>query len=136
MVRLVKHDPWGAFTFATLSFGYGISVTALQLARAYSVLANYGIKLPVSLLRLDAPPAGERVMDEKIAKQMLALLESVVAKGGTGEKASVPGYRVAGKTGTASIVGEGGYQRTSVYIFFCWHCAVKPSAFDCGGGDQ
>lgn len=107
---LVKHEPWGSFTLATLAFGYGISVTALQLARAYDVLANEGIKLPISLLKVDVPPKGERVMDEKRAREMLTLLESVVQKGGTAEAASVPGYRVAGKTGTARQAGEHGYQ--------------------------
>lgn len=108
---LVKHDPWGAFTLATLAFGYGISVTPLQLARAYSVLANQGVKIPVTLLRTDTPPKGERVMDAKIAQEMLNLLESVVTKDGTGKLANVPGYRVAGKTGTAIKVGEHGYQK-------------------------
>lgn len=108
---LTRHDPWGSFTLATLSFGYGLSITALQLARAYSVLANAGVKLPVSLLRLDTPPAGQRVMDAKIARQMLTLLESVVSKGGTAEAARISGYRVAGKTGTAKKAGEGGYQQ-------------------------
>jgi cell division protein FtsI (penicillin-binding protein 3) len=108
---LVKHDPWGAFTLATLGFGYGLSVTPLQLARAYSVIANHGVILPVTLLKRDAPPVGEKVMDAKIANEMLTLLESVVSKGGTGESANVPGYRVAGKTGTAIKVGEHGYQK-------------------------
>lgn len=108
---LIKHDPWGQFVLATLAFGYGVSVTTLQLARAYSVLANNGIKMPVSLLKLDNAPKGERVMDEKNAKQMMLLLEAVVTKGGTGELANVPGYRVAGKTGTAVLAGEGGYQQ-------------------------
>jgi cell division protein FtsI (penicillin-binding protein 3) len=108
---LVKHSPWGAFTLATLSFGYGLSVTALQLTRAYAVLANHGVKVPVSLLRIDSAPTGERVMNAKVAKQMLSLLESVVEKGGTGAKANVPGYRVAGKTGTSLMAGDGGYQK-------------------------
>jgi len=108
---LIKHDPWGAFVLATLGFGYGLSVTPLQLARAYLVLANDGVRIPVSLQRLDKAPQGERVMDAKIAKEMLLLLESVVTKGGTGELANVPGYRVAGKTGTAIKVGEHGYQK-------------------------
>src|SRR5579863_8956454 len=59
---LIRQNRWGAFTLATLAFGYGISVTPLQLARAYLVLANDGVKIPVSLLRLDNPPQGERVM--------------------------------------------------------------------------
>lgn len=109
---LVKHNPWGSFTLATLSFGYGLSVTALQLAGAYSVLANQGMKKPVSLLRLDKQPVSKRVIDPRVAEQMLALLASVVEKG-TGGAARVPGYRVAGKTGTAWIVGEHGYEKNS-----------------------
>lgn len=108
---LVKREVWGAFTIATLAFGYGVSVTPLQLARAYAVIANQGMKMPVSLLKLDSPPKGERVMDPKIAKQMVLLLESVVAKGGTAEMAKVPGYRVAGKTGTSVKVGDHGYEK-------------------------
>lgn len=109
---LVKHDPWGSFVLATLSWGYGISVNALQLARAYAVIANQGIKLPVSLLRLDKPPVGERVMSEASTKAMLDLLESVVTvDGGTGNRARIPGYRVAGKTGTAKLAGIGGYEK-------------------------
>lgn len=109
---LVKHTPWKPFALATLAFGYGISVTPLQLAQAYSIFANQGIKLPVSLLRVDKPPVGERVMDAKIANQMLMLLESVTtAKGATGELARVEGYRVAGKTGTAIMAGPHGYQK-------------------------
>lgn len=110
---LIKHNPWGQFTLATLAFGYGMSTTTLQLARAYLALANDGIKKPVSLLRLDKAPVGERVMSEKVAREMLAMMESVTSKGGTAEAASVPGYRVAGKTGTAKKVGAGGYQKHS-----------------------
>jgi cell division protein FtsI (penicillin-binding protein 3) len=84
------------------------------------VLANEGMKLPVSLLKVDEPPKGERVMNPRIARQMIDLLESVVAsKAGTGYKASVPGYRVAGKTGTALKAGAGGYQKhhyTSTFV--------------------
>lgn len=108
---LIKREQWSEFTLATLAFGYGMSVTPLQLARAYAILANDGIKIPVSLLRLDEPPQGSRVMDEQIAKDMLALLESVVTKAGTGKHAQVPGYRIAGKTGTAKMVGESGYEK-------------------------
>lgn len=107
---LVQRQPWGAFTLATLSFGYGLSTTALQLARAYAVLANGGVKLPVSLLRVDTPPVGERVFDTSLSQQMLSLLETVVLEG-TGKPAQVPGYRVAGKTGTTQMLGEDGYQK-------------------------
>jgi len=116
---VLEHKPWGSFPLATLSFGYGLSVTTIQIARAYSVFANYGMKYPISLLRVDKPPVGERALDAKTAKQILALLEAVFAKGGTAENISIPGYRVAGKTGTAWRVGTGGYQKhryTSLFV--------------------
>lgn len=108
---LPRRTTWKPFTLATLAFGYGISVTPLQLAQAYGVLANNGMKIPLSLLRMDKPPVGEQVMDPTVAHQMLHLLEAVVSKGGTGERAHIPGYRVAGKTGTAEMVGIKGYQK-------------------------
>ena len=107
---LTQRPIWSPFVLATLSFGYGISVTPLQLTRAYSVLANNGVKLPLTVLRREQTPAGEQVMDPRITKQMLTLLEAVVGKGGTGESARIPAYRVAGKTGTARMLGPGGYQ--------------------------
>jgi cell division protein FtsI (penicillin-binding protein 3) len=117
---LVKRPKWSPFVLATLAFGYGISVTPIQLAQAYSVFANDGMKLPVSLLKVDQPPAGERVMDAKVAQEMMALLETVTStKGATGELAKVPGYRVAGKTGTAVMAGVHGYQKhhyTSTFV--------------------
>lgn len=108
---LTRVKPLAQFILATLSFGYGMSATPLQMTRAYSVLANEGVKLPLSLLKLDKPATGERVLTPKLAKQMLTLLEAVFAKGGTAESISVPGYRVAGKTGTSKMVGEEGYQK-------------------------
>ncbi|MBX3709328.1 MAG: penicillin-binding protein 2 [Gammaproteobacteria bacterium] len=108
---LVKHHPWGQFVLATLAFGYGMSATILQISRAYSVLANNGVKLPLSLLKVEKPPQGKLVLNPKIAKQMLVLLEAVFSKGGTAETISVPGYHVAGKTGTVKKNGIGGYQK-------------------------
>lgn len=108
---VLEQKPQGSFPLATLSFGYGLSVTVMQLARAYSVFANDGVKLPISLLKVDKPLLGERIINETIAKQLLALLEAVFAKGGTAEKIKIPGYRVAGKTGTAWIAAGGGYQK-------------------------
>jgi len=103
---------WNPFVLATLSFGYGISVTALQLAQAYTVFAADGIKRPVSLLKINGnPPAGQRIMDTRVASDILEMLESVLAKGGTAPLARVPGYRVTGKTGTARIVGQHGYEK-------------------------
>lgn len=106
---LVKQHPWRAFSLATLSFGYGMSATTLQLAQAYNVLANKGIKKPVSLLKLDRPPAGEQVIPAKVAQEVLLMLESVMSRGGTAPLARVQGYRVTGKTGTARLLGPGGY---------------------------
>ena len=108
---LIKHNPWGQFILATLSFGYGMSATPIQITRAYSVLANKGMRLPLSILKLNKPSNGEHVLTPEIAKQILVLLESVFEKGGTAATISIPGYRVAGKTGTSRIVGEGGYQK-------------------------
>jgi cell division protein FtsI (penicillin-binding protein 3) len=88
---LIKHHPWGSFVLATLGFGYGLSVTPIQLARAYAVLANEGVKLPLSLLRVNKPPKGEKVIKSTMAQQMLALLETVVTtKEGTGKKPKFP----------------------------------------------
>lgn len=107
---LSKHtDP---FALATLAFGYGISVTPLQLAHAYATLANNGVKIPLSLLKLDKAPEGKQTIDPRIAKEMLGLLQTVVeAKGATGKKAQIPGYHVAGKTGTSRILGLHGYEK-------------------------
>jgi len=109
--KLVNRPVWKPLALATLSFGYGISVTALQLAHAYATIANDGIKVPLSLIRVENPPVGVRVVDEKIAHQMLEMLQSVLQKGGTGQAARVPGYTVAGKTGTAWISVNKSYQK-------------------------
>lgn len=110
---LVNHRVWRPFVLATLAFGYGLSVTPLQLAGAYAVIANNGIKMPLSFLKVvqNNLPQGERVMKVRVARQMAVMLESVVANGGTGTRAQVPGYRVAGKTGTAYIAGKHGYNK-------------------------
>lgn len=96
------------FVLATLSFGYGLSASALQIAKAYAVFANHGILLPVSLLHNSEPPKGTEVMKAQTADILLNMLEAVV-KDGTGRAAMIDGYRVAGKTGTALIAGKNGY---------------------------
>lgn len=107
---LVYHRPWAPITLATLSFGYGMAASPLQLARAYAVLGAGGIKRPGSLLRKNQVPEGEQVLDPKVAKAVVAMLEAVVNQG-TGKRARVPGYRVAGKTGTARMIGPNGYEK-------------------------
>ena len=94
---------------ATLAFGYGLTLSPLQLAQAYLTLASGGVRMPLSALKLDGPPAGDRVFDARTANTVLSLMEGVTSREGTAPAASVPGYRVAGKTGTTRIVGDSGY---------------------------
>jgi len=107
---IVNATEAGPFVLATLSFGYGFSMTTLQLAKMYAIFANEGRLLPVHLLHAETSEAGERVLSPVISKQVLRMMESVVKPGGTGTQAAVPGYRVAGKTGTARIAGKEGYK--------------------------
>jgi cell division protein FtsI (penicillin-binding protein 3) len=103
---------------ATLSYGYGISVTPLQLARAYALLANGGMVLPVSLIKRDSSPQGERVMSEQTARQVRGMLEQAVSRDGTGASAQVAYYRVGGKTGTAHKLVNGEYANHSYIASF------------------
>ena len=103
---------------ATLGYGYGISVTPLQLAQAYSVLGNGGRAQPVSLVALEHPGDGAQVIDADTAAAVKRMLEEVVRPGGTGTKAAITGYRVAGKTGTAWKSGIGGYSRDKYFSIF------------------
>ena len=107
--QLIFWRNWAEIDQATLSFGYGVSVSALQLASAYGVLANDGIRMPVSLLKLEGRPEGERVISERTASNVRRMLETVVGEDGTAPQAAVPGYRVAGKTGTVKKLGRNGY---------------------------
>lgn len=107
---LIYRPKWRPIELATLSFGYGISVTAVQLAQAYAIIASEGKSKSISLLKVEKATEGKSVMDPKIAQQMLTMLEAVV-QGGTGALAKVPGYRIAGKTGTANIAIKSGYDR-------------------------
>jgi cell division protein FtsI (penicillin-binding protein 3) len=105
----VINNKWSKHQAATLSFGYGLAVTPLQLAQAYQVLANGGIKQPLTLIRKETE-VGKRVMSEKVAKQVIQMLETVVGPKGTARRAKVEGYTVAGKTGTVHKVGKSGYE--------------------------
>jgi cell division protein FtsI (penicillin-binding protein 3) len=104
-------DPqsWRRLDIATMGFGYGLSTSALQLARAYSVLASGGILKPVTFVKTDETPKGRRVFSADIMQQVLAMMETVVEPGGTATRAAVANYRVAGKTGTAKKATSGGY---------------------------
>ncbi len=108
--RLRPYKIWRPIEQATMSYGHGISVTLLQMARAYTVFANEGELKPLSLVKLNEPPVGHQVFSTQVANDMKDMLELVVQPGGTAIKAQVPGYRVAGKTGTAHKLGPGGYE--------------------------
>lgn len=116
--RLRPAKTWKPIEQATMSYGHGISVTLIQLARAYLAFARDGDLLPLSLTRLDAPvPLGKPVFSAQTAREVRAMLEMVVQPGGTAPKAHVPGYRVAGKTGTAHKVEGGTYANKYVASF-------------------
>ncbi|WP_040534408.1 peptidoglycan D,D-transpeptidase FtsI family protein [Legionella drancourtii] len=108
--NIVKVKDANPFVLATISFGYGLSVTALQLAKAHMIFANQGKLIPVTLLYNDPPTAGIQVIKPETAQQVLSMMEAVLGKDGTGKAARVPGYRVAGKTGTARVAGKDGYK--------------------------
>jgi len=113
---LTGYEHWRPIGQATMAYGYGLSVTPLQLAQAYAVLGAGGIRRPVSLRKVDAPPAGERVIDAPVAQELVHMLESVVSDDGTAQRAAVMGYRVAGKTGTAWKASDSGGYSTDKYM--------------------
>jgi cell division protein FtsI (penicillin-binding protein 3) len=113
---LTSHQHWRSIGQATMSYGYGLSVTPLQLAQAYAVLGSGGIRRPVSLRRLEVAPEGERVLDETVARELVTMMEAVVSDAGTARRARVMGYRVAGKTGTAWKASETGGYSTNKYM--------------------
>ena len=115
---LAPYEHWKEINQATLGYGYGISVTPLQLAQAYAALGSGGQVHPVSLVALDQPGEGEQVIGVDTANAVKRMLEEVVRPGGTGTKASVPGYRIAGKTGTAWKSGVGGYSQDEYFSIF------------------
>ena len=115
---LSGYQHWRPISQATMAYGYGLSVTPLQLAQAYAVLGAGGIKRPISLRKVDAPPPGERVMPEPVAREVVTMLESVVSEACTGKRAAVMAYRVSGKTGTAWKAGAGGYSRDKYMAVF------------------
>ncbi len=104
-------DPrhWRTIGQVTLSYGYGVAVTTLQLARAYAAIAAGGVLRPVSLMALDEAPPGERVISMETARDLTYMLEAVVSPSGTGYRAAVHNFHVAGKTGTTQKAGVGGY---------------------------
>jgi cell division protein FtsI (penicillin-binding protein 3) len=115
---LRAYKTWRPIEQATMSFGHGISITLLQLARAYTVFANEGELKPVSLTKLTESPVGHQVFSAQVANDVKAMLELVVQPGGTALRAQVAGYRVGGKTGTAHKIGPHGYEEDKYVASF------------------
>ena len=108
---LPDHRRWRPVERANFAFGHGLSASALQIAQAYAVLANNGIKKPVTLLKTEAVPEGVQVVDAELVAKLRTMMTSVTGSGGTATRAAIPAYEVAGKTGTVHKVGKNGYEK-------------------------
>lgn len=122
---LVHEVTWRPTDVTSMTRGYGMAVTTVQMAHAFATLANDGVALPVSLLKLDHVSRGERKLSHDIVTQVVDMLESVTQKGGTGRRARVRGFRVAGKTGTAYIAGPSGYDKEHYMASFVGFAPVS-----------
>lgn len=99
---------WTKPTVGTMSYGYGLDVTLLQMAQGYAMLGNQGVKMPLTIYKQNHQPEGERILDSNIANQVVLMMEKATKEGGTGILANISGYRVAGKTGTARRLRDDG----------------------------
>jgi len=122
---LHHYTQWSEVDQATLAYGYGISTTALQLVRAYAALANDGVMMPVSLLRVNKRQSGRRIFPAPVARQVTRMLQTVVERGGTGWRARVKGYRIAGKTGTVRKNINGQYSHHDYMSLFAGFAPVS-----------
>ena len=104
----LHRERWADIERATFSFGYGLRVTPLQIAREYATLGSFGVYRPLSITKVTPPVLGKQVANPQIVQTVVHMLESDVLPGGTGIKAAVPGYRLATKTGTAEKMGSSG----------------------------
>ena len=114
--RLRAYASWRPIEQATMAYGHGISLSLLQLARAYLVFAGDGDIKPVTVVKLDAPVGTTRVISAETALQVRKMLELVVQPGGTAPRAQITGYRVAGKTGTAHKLDGASYAPTNTFL--------------------
>ncbi|MDG6266719.1 penicillin-binding transpeptidase domain-containing protein [Glaesserella parasuis] len=115
---------WADIERVTMAYGYGLSVTPLQLARAYATLGSFGIYRPLSITKVDPPVLGDRVLPEKITRDVVKMMESVAQKGEGGQRAMVDGYRVAVKTGTVRKLEKGQY----VKKHFAYTAGIAPAS--------
>ncbi|AEI78527.1 peptidoglycan glycosyltransferase FtsI [Cupriavidus necator N-1] len=116
--RVRPFKSWRPIEQATMSYGYGLSVSLFQMAHAYTIFAHDGELIPVSMFRTNGPVAGERILSPQVARDVRAMLETVTAPGGTAPEAQVMGYRVGGKTGTAYKHEGRGYNRSKYRASF------------------
>ena len=116
--QLTNYTEWGQVDRASHGYGYGLSSSLLQLTHAYSAFAANGTLMPATIYKLDRPVVGQQVMAAENARAVVRMMEAVVQKGGTGEKAMIEGYRVAGKTGTAYKFINNAY-RNDRYLTSC-----------------
>ncbi len=124
--RVRPYRSWRPIEQATMSYGYGLSVSLLQLARAYTVFANDGALLPLTMFKVDAPPEGQRVLGPQNARAVRHMLEMAAGPGGTAPQAQIAGYRVAGKTGTAHKRDGGKYVNKYLASFVGFAPASDP----------
>ena len=115
---------WADIERATMAYGYGLNVTPLQLARAYATLGSFGVYRPLSITKVDPPVLGDRVLPEKITRDVVKMMESVAQKGEGGQRAMVDGYRVAVKTGTARKLEKGQY----VKKYLAYTAGIAPAS--------
>jgi cell division protein FtsI (penicillin-binding protein 3) len=120
---------WRPIEQATMSYGHGISVSLLQVARAYTVFTNDGLLLPLSLIRQDGQPTAKPIFSPKSVREVVKMMEAAASPGGTAPQARVPGYRVAGKTGTAHKAEAGGYAENKYVSSFVGFAPVSDPRF-------
>ena len=113
---------WSKFEIATLAFGYGLSITPIQLAHAYATLGNFGRYQPIHIIDSNAQDASHQVADADNVRKILGFMETVTQKGGTATQAAIPGYRVAAKTGTSRKAIAGGYSDE----YFAYTAGIAP----------
>jgi cell division protein FtsI (penicillin-binding protein 3) len=125
---LSDYSHWRKVEQASVSYGYFLSVTPLQLAHAYATLGAGGLARPVTMRRAEQPVLGEQVIDPAVAEELLAIMESVVSQDGTGNRAALAGYRVAGKTGTAQKATGNGYGTDGTRKYVATFGGVVPAS--------
>jgi cell division protein FtsI (penicillin-binding protein 3) len=116
---------WVPVEQAALSYGYGISVTPLQLARAYGAIANDGVAMPLTLLKRESPVDGRAAMSPATARALQAMIEGATGPNGTGVRAQVADYRIAGKTGTVRKLTPNGYSEDQ---YVAWFAGFAPAS--------